>query len=535
MTEPLGPAIVASLDAGTASVQVDPAALLRAVEGRQRRLARRTRWGSAGAVAASVAAVVAVALVVPVVRGATSTPAVQPSPSTTPAVPAGKQAVSWHGVQLFVPAEWTLDDAICGTPQRDTVLRPGPVDLCRMPSVLGLTVVQFSPLTGTEFSTAPATAAKTPVDLAGTAARRGSRTNIGERYAVLVVPNLQVVVTVSAPTLAEADELLDTAGIVDVDANGCRSRLDSSRAQDLSGREDAAQQLLPGAPTDVSVCRYEELRLEESRRLEPSTIAATQRALDALPTGRSGRRPPEEIAEAYCRSIDDNVTTLDASYAEGPDLTVFLRDQACTDRSPTNGTVTRKLGEYGLGLNTYSLLRGQPLPADIDRMSERMRPAPQLGYDQITPLTGMFTAPAQRADVLARTDDDTAVQLLGLIDRANRLCSVLHEPRASTARPLSCASSATGKPGWVSNPALQGSLDPAGDPDQPMLSGSTPPEVRSVHVLLDGEQIATWATYGGGARYDQRRFFLGRLPSAGRVEVVGLDSLGFDKGRVQIG
>ncbi len=84
------------------------------------------------------------------------------------------------------------------------------------------------------------------------------------------------------------------------------------------------------------------------------------------------------------------------------------------------------------------------------------------------------------------------------------------------------------------DPDLQASVKDAGDPDHPLLTGAAAPEVRTIHVLLDGDEVATWATYGGGARYDQRRFFLGRLPSAGRVEVVGLDSLGFVVSRATV-
>lgn len=535
MTDALTTAIVRTLDAETARVHVNPEALLRDVQARGRHAGRPARrWGSTAAVLASVAAVVAVALVIPVVRGTTSSaPAVQPSSSAAPAVPAGKQAVSWHGVQLLVPSTWKLDDARCGTPQHDTVLRSGAglVQACGRPTVPALTVVRFEALAEREFSTGPAAAAKTPADVDGTPALRGSRVNIRDRYAVLVVPSEQVVVTASAPTLTEADALLDTARVVTVDANGCRSRLDSSRAGGPSDREGANAHLLPGDPADVSICRYAQLRLEDSRRLSPDAIAGAQRVLDALPTGRSGRVPPGEIMPAICHQIDDDVTTLDATYAAGLNLTVYLRDQACTDRSPTNGSTSRKLLGSGQSLDSYALLRGEPMRADTDRTAERPQPAPQLGYDQIGSMAGTLAAPAQRADVLARTNDDREVQLLGLTDTNDRLCVALRKPGASAATPLSCAA---GKPGWVTATGLTASIDPAGDADHPLLTGAAAPEVRTVRVLVDGKQTAVLATYGGGARYDQRRFFLGRLPQPGRVELVGLDSLGFEVARTTV-
>lgn len=63
-----------------------------------------------------------------------------------------------------------------------------------------------------------------------------------------------------------------------------------------------------------------------------------------------------------------------------------------------------------------------------------------------------------------------------------------------------------------------------------MLAAAVGPQVRTVHVLLDGREVATWATYGAGSRYGQRRFLVGRLPT-GQVELIGLDAVGAQVGR----
>lgn len=509
MTEDLSTAfrrsVTAAVETGT-----DPAALLRGVERSRSALARRDRRR---AVAAAVMAVVAVAgiAVLPELRRDEAAP-----PVATVDVPAGSQAVSWHGVQVVVPESWQLDDQRCGVAQTSTVLLPGFRNSCLPPYVPELTVVEFA-----EIPDIPATtsaeplldAATTPLDLDGTPALTGSvplEQETGVRR-VLVVPSEGVIVTVRSPDAAAADRILATARVVVVDANGCPARIPTSRPAGPSGVEGASESLLPGSPTSLSACRYERLRLVSSRRVDAS-ISALQQRLDALATGVSGRTPEREIAEELCRGMDDEVTTLEAGYADDRSLRVFFRGQACTDRSALNGSTTRRT-DRTLISDLYSVLAGRPMTLDTERTAARPQPAPELGYEQVGTLSA-----TGRADLLAGTDSAAQLQLLGLVRPDGTRCVVAKRPAQTDADEVSC-----GPTDWLGADRVTVAIVPS----TAVLVGVTEPQTRTVRVIVDGRHVGTWATFGGGSAYDQRRFFLGQLPAgAGRVEVTGLDSLG---------
>lgn len=488
----------------------DPTGLLRGVETSRSALARRDRRR---AVAAAIAAVVAVAgvAVLPELRRDEAAP-----PVATVDVPTGSQAVSWHGVQVLVPATWRLDDQRCGVAQTSTVLLPGFRNSCLPPYIPGLTVVEFAevPDIPERTSTEPLLdAATTPLDLDGTPALTGSvplEQETGVRR-VLVVPSEGVIVSVRSPDAAAADRILATARVVTVDANGCLSRLPASRPAGPSGVEGASESLLPGSPTSLSACRYERLRLVSSRRVDAS-IGALQQRLDALATGVSGRTPEREIAEELCRGMDDEVTTLEAGYADDRSLRVFFRGQACTDRSALNGSTTRRT-DRTLTSDLYAVLAGRLMMLDTERTAARPQPAPELGYEQVGPLSA-----TGRADLLAGTDSATQLRLLGVVRSDGTRCVVAKRPAQTDVAEVSC-----GPTGWLGADRVTVAVVPSTE----VLVGVTEPQTRTVRVVVDGRHVGTWATFGGGSAYDQRRFFLGQLPPGdGRVEVIGLDSLG---------
>lgn len=519
MTDDLGTAVDRSVRSAVDDLRPDPVLLLRGVESKRRGRARTARWRATGAMVAAAAATAAVVLVVPALTG--KQPPQQPA---VPPVPPGKQAASWHGVEVLVPAEWEIGDQRCGTAQSDTVLRPGPVLSCLPPPVPGLTVVEFDALSADPRTRAAqlAAVATTPVEVSGVPALRGSRPLDDEPgvQRVLVVPSEDVVVSVRSPDPARADALLADVRVVEVDAAGCRSRIPGAQPTEPAAREDAESSLVPGSPTAASLCRYGGLRLEASRRLDREQVRDLQRRLDALPTGRSGRVPPDEISDDYCAEIDDDVDLLDVDYDAGPAVQVYVKAQGCTDRSPTNGSTTRRL-TVSLSSMLSRLLHGWPVVEDLDRTQQRPQPAPELGYVQLpdTPV-----APAQRADLLARTDGSDDPQLLGVLAADGRQCLLLLTPGSGDLRTVECRQQAA-----ADDPVR--AFDTSSG-DRRVLLAAVGEQVRSVRVLADGEQVAVWATWGGGSRYDQRRYVLGLPPNdVEDLELVGLDSAGVEVGR----
>lgn len=486
----LGDAVRAAVQEHVDAEPVDASALLAGV---LRRRARR-RWAAPAAVAAAVALVVAGAVLL--------RPAGTSRAPAQPAVPAGQQAVSWHGVQVLVPASWKVDDTFCGTPQSDTVVRRGDGRDCLKKQEPGLTVLRFDELAAEPRTRGRLEAANAtePVDLAGTPARRGTLPAAemvpGSVGRVLVVPSVSVVLVAQAPSVARADALLDTARVVDVDANGCPTRVPGTMPDGPARRAGAGAALLPGTPASVSVCQYEDRLLEASRRLPPSLVTALQTQLDGLPTGRSGRVPPRNIAPDFCPTLDDDGVLLDATYDRGPGVQVWVRDQACTDRSTTNGSAVRR----ATGLEVYALLHGEGLPEP----TPRREPAPELGYAGL-PRRQTPPVPAQRADVLARTDDPAAGRLLGVRQADGRRCLLLATSEATP--PSTCDLGATLSDGST-------------------WAGLVPDVVRAVRVSVGGRQVAVVPAYGAGAAWGQRRGWLVRLPSGEQPVFEALDGLG---------
>lgn len=504
------------------SVRVDPTALLQGVQTRQR--VRRVHAGRVAVLAAATATVlvaVGATALVPHHRAAKG-----PTPAKD-AVPAGMQAVSWHGVEVLVPGSWRIGDQRCGTPQSDTVLVPGFRLDCGGRAVPGLTIVSFSALSADTRAEATQLAADatTAGTLSGVPVLRGSipRSDEPGVQRVLVVPSEQVVLTVASPRAEEADSILARARVVAVDAAGCRSREDVTAPVGPPHRDGADRSLLPGHPTGASLCRYSDHRLEASRQLTVSEVADLQRRLDALPTGRSGRIPPREIAPDYCKQLDRDVDVLDASYSYGPGLRVFFRGRACRDRSVLNGSSGRRTVEAVMA-TLQQLLAHAPVTDDLDRTPDRPQPAPELGYAQLALPPG---AGRQRGDILAGTDAGPAgPRLLGGIS-GGQLCLLLQLPGRPPAT-QDCA-----PPDLEQAPVVAYDAGPAGR--DRVVAVSVGFNVRSVRLLRAGQELAVWQTWGGGSRYAQRRFAIGTVFATPQtMTVVGLDAAGNDVGMTRL-
>jgi hypothetical protein len=279
----------------------------------------------------AAAAVMAVAVVVPSLLDDGGSPGPDVATQPAPVAPAGQRAVSWHGVQVFVPVTWKLEDLHCHQAQSDTVVRPGGRDDCLMPYVPGLTVVEFQ--AGTE-----SVPDAQPVEVSGHDGSRGTvpLTEEDGVRAVLVLPDLDVTVSVRSPDEAAAEAILDTAAVVDVDALGCASRLPDTTPlpPDVPG---AADRVLPGEPARVALCEYGDLRLERSGILPPDQVRAFQAALDAAPVGSSPSRSGTEVAPDLCPEYDRAPMVVQAEYADGGRLQVFTRLNSCTGPDPDNG------------------------------------------------------------------------------------------------------------------------------------------------------------------------------------------------------
>lgn len=319
--------VSSSVESAVRAEPVDGVLLLQRVNAAGTRRSGR-RWWSAAAVVTSAAAVLAVALVAPSLLGNGASQQLATEPTE---VPPGQRAVSWHGVQVFVPAGWKLYDLRCHEPQSSTVVVPGFRNDCGSSYVPGLTVVEFH--AGSD----PAPGSRS-VEVSGQRGHRGTEPLEEEPgvRAVLALPDLDVTVSVRSTEEAIAQAMLDTVQVVDEDVNGCLTRLAGTAPPepDVPG---AAERVIPGTPTRVSLCEYGDLRLEHSGTLNPQEVQALQEVLDAAPEGTSPSRSGSSVSPDLCPEYDRAPMVIQAEYADGSRLQVFTRLNSCTGPDPDNG------------------------------------------------------------------------------------------------------------------------------------------------------------------------------------------------------
>jgi hypothetical protein len=262
--------------------------------GQRERRRARVLVGSAAA-AVLVVAVMAAVTVSPS-RPATLDQGAEEPPG--PVVPTGTQPVSFHGLQLFVPAAWTLQHTRCGTPLTDTaVVRDGsPVATCFLNEPSGLTVAELHPLDSPDGKVLDARA-REPLSVDGHAARRGEGTAFGRSVEVLSVPDVGVVVEARSPDLALRHRIVASARVVPVDSLGCLDHVAPLAPSGQSDHEGAAEALVPGSPVSASVCRYSGSWLMRSLALPDSRLTGLVQLMNSLPA----TQPPTPDSDPACQ------------------------------------------------------------------------------------------------------------------------------------------------------------------------------------------------------------------------------------------
>lgn len=264
-----------------------------------------------------------------------------------PQVPPGQQPVSFHGLQLFVPAGWTINKTDrCGTPDADTVITPFSSSLaCKSPASgidRGFTIAHMITLDNPDAQRYSASATETTT-VNGHEARRGSTTKAGRTLATLIVPDAQAAISVSSPTAAEAREILDTTQVVPVDSHGCVDRSDLQPPRSPDGDADEGK-VVPGSPSGASACRYADGWLAFSARLGVADTSAFQAILNGLAPGQSTNTTMTEI-EAACAADARRGFLLTFAYADREDVAVLIRIGGCAYLGATNGARSGKINE----------------------------------------------------------------------------------------------------------------------------------------------------------------------------------------------
>ena len=208
------------------------------------------------------------------------------------AVGDGWENVSFHGMEISVPAAWTLNDTKCGEPRRDTVILPfqGGTPMCGTRHRPGLTVAWFATTEGRS-GQAWADVATEPTEVSGHPAFKGTgKARLArEPRTVLVVPGIDVVLSVTLGDKDLAERIIDSARVVDIDHNGCDTDVGRVAVSGANAPEDA---LVPAGPSSSSVCRYVDGAIARSVRLPGGVAAALARTMNALdPVAEQSARP----------------------------------------------------------------------------------------------------------------------------------------------------------------------------------------------------------------------------------------------------
>lgn len=316
---------------------------------------RRRGWVGISLVAVAAAAAVALIAGGVAFLAPASPPAARPAGDAAraaPVIPPGTQPVSFHGVDVFVPTAWKLNDTVCGTPIHDTVvLEDGsPVPACLIsPPRTGLTVVRITAADTPmgRIRATVATVATTAVTVDGHAARRGTGTPAGEQtpLSVLVVHDPGVVVSVESPDTTAAQAILDRVRVADVDVYGCRARVSTLTPRSAETRPGTTGTLVPANPTGAVVCRYADNQLGFSTRLSPDATANLVSTLNGLPVGVSQPGPGTFEAAELCPEELRRGFVIQFTYPSGPPLDVYVHISGCRDLSASNGPRVTKINE----------------------------------------------------------------------------------------------------------------------------------------------------------------------------------------------
>jgi hypothetical protein len=332
---------------------------------------RRRGWMTVGLVAASSAGLlVGVVVLTPDVHPAKVTGAAFPSvdePTATPtSTPAPEtRTVSYHGIEVVVPASFGLNASECGTPMADTVMiMEGASPACLVQQPPGLTVMYLSPSSPDSELVALATEALT---VGGQPARRGLSSPPQWREAtVLWLPDPGVLVQIESPHPALVEELIAGIRITPVDSAGCVDHVDPLPPPPASD-QPLGGQLVPGSPTSASICRYSANWLSRSEVLDPSERDSLVELFNALPAGTSKPGPGFFIVPEACLDEVGRGFLVQFGYADGDHVEVFVDITGCTDLFATNGVRVTKLNEAVVSflMNRVGYDGGFPNPSEL--------------------------------------------------------------------------------------------------------------------------------------------------------------------------
>lgn len=312
-----------------------PHGLPEAVRARRHR-SRRTRQTAA---VLAVAAATAAAVVIPLTL--TGAPSAGEKHVTTPAPqPSHEQLIGFHGIEITVPASWKLNDARCGTPVADTVLRDeGGVLTCLAPRPAGISSIEL--LTTSKAWEAAMTHVVTVTNAHGVSLRRG---RMPGRPVVVLVPATGVLAFVDTPSPTLTDRLINSIEVTTTDSTGCKMREFQLRPPfaESALRGPYQRYVIEPGPATIAICHYEDNWLVSSLVVSGSAAARIVAAANTAPNGYVHAPPQKGVfnpCTAPLRMGGERGTgfILWARYANGYWRQLWFHMGSCGALGITNG------------------------------------------------------------------------------------------------------------------------------------------------------------------------------------------------------
>jgi hypothetical protein len=243
-------------------------------------------------------------------------------------------------LQIAVPTRWRLEDQRCGAAVADTVLYP---DLstadCYLTSPPRITVVTFFEL-DTAIRLGWDKAALRPLSDEGQKVSVGwlAATRQWPRLLVLFAPEVGAAVSIESPNETTAERLMSSVRIVKVDADGCPSKVGDLHPAVHLLYPVPSSDLVPGAPTGVALCRYEDFWLAESAHASGHAVSTLVAILNSLKSGSSHLPSDFHELPSECAQDAHRGFLLSFSYSNGARERVFVHISGCGVLSATNGS-----------------------------------------------------------------------------------------------------------------------------------------------------------------------------------------------------
>ncbi|MDQ1746945.1 MAG: hypothetical protein QOD07_1208 [Frankiaceae bacterium] len=276
-----------------------------------------------------------------------------------------ERIVSFHSLELRVPAQWPDNATTCGTPTTSTVvLLDVPVPLCLIqPPKKPMTVVYLGSIDdglGLRWTTV-ATSSRT---LDGHEARWGYGVLpvLGKRASVLVVPDADAVIAVTAPSEVAGERILSSAHVVSTADDGCATRVSFAGAS-TRGDPNAApsRPLVPPGATRAAVCSYDAGWLFQGASVSGQKLAVLTQRLDELPAGITSSGPSAESNEA-CQQDARRGYVLTFLYQHAEKRTLTVRVGGCSALGVNDGHEQFKLSASLVDLLLSIASYNGPLP-----------------------------------------------------------------------------------------------------------------------------------------------------------------------------